>query len=422
MKIKKNPVIAIIGLGYTGLPLALQFGKFYKTIGFDILKNKVNKLNACIDETKESNPSDIKKFLKKNIFTADEQNISHANIFVVAVPTPVTYDKKPDLKMLKNASKIVGKYIRKGSIVIYESTVYPGCTEDVCVKILKGESKLKFNKDFFCGYSPERINPGDKKRKIQDIVKITSGSSIESANYIDNLYQKIIKAGTFKVKNIKTAEAAKVIENIQRDLNIALINEFSIIFRKMKINTKDVIEAAATKWNFSKFMPGLVGGHCISVDPYYLTFIAKKNNINPKVILAGRKTNDQMPNYIAQEIFKKINLKKINKCLLLGVSFKEDCPDIRNSKVFDLIKSLNKKNILIDIYDPIVDKSEVYTKHKIKLLDNIQTKIKYEFILIAVKHKKFKNFEGKLIKKLKPNGFIFDIKSTFKKKQFVEQL
>lgn len=424
MILKKKPTIAIIGLGYTGLPLALQFGNYFRVIGFDINHYKVAKLNKFTDKTKEVNAQQIKIFLKKNIFTNDENNLLKADIFIVAVPTPVTKNNIPDLSLLKNASSTVGNFIKKGSIVIYESTVYPGCTEDVCVKILEKKSKLKFNKDFFCGYSPERINPGDKNNKIENIVKVTSGSNELAADYIDSLYKRIIKAGTYKAKNIKIAEAAKVIENIQRDLNIAMVNELSIIFRKMKIDTSDVLDAAATKWNFAKYSPGLVGGHCISVDPYYLTYISKKNNINPKVILAGRKINDEMPSYIAREIKKRIITKKKDKkkCLILGLSFKENCTDIRNSKVFDLIKELKKLNIKVNAYDPVVDSKEILRTYNFYPLNKINQKEKYDIIILAVKHEVFRSMEKSIKNKLKKDGFVFDIKSFFKKKKYIERL
>ena len=415
-------VVGIVGLGYTGLPLALQFGKFFKTIGYDINQKKVNDLNRSIDTTNETSIKDIKYFLKKNKITNYENELSKVNVFIIAVPTPVSKKKIPDLTLLKNASFIVGKYLKKNSVVIYESTVYPGCTEDVCVKILEKQSNLRLNKDFYCGYSPERINPGDKLKKIENIVKITSGSSLRSANFIDKIYKKIIKAGTYKAKNIKTAEAAKVIENIQRDLNIALVNELSIIFRKMKINTSDVLNAAATKWNFAKYTPGLVGGHCISVDPYYLTFISKKNNINPKVILAGRKINDDMPRYIVGEIMKKFKKKNKKKCLILGLSFKENCPDIRNSKVFDIIYALKKLKFKVHGYDPIVDSKEVKETYKFDKLSKINKKEKYDLIILAVKHQVFKKMEKSIKLQLKHDGLIFDIKSLFKKKKYIESL
>ncbi|MBD1154567.1 nucleotide sugar dehydrogenase [Pelagibacterales bacterium SAG-MED21] len=419
---KKKIVIGVVGLGYTGLPLALQFGKYFKTIGFDINKKKVDDLNHFIDSTNETNPSQIKKFLNKNFFTYNESNLKNVNVFIVAVPTPVTKKKLPDLTFLKNASNIIGNYIKKNSIVVYESTVYPGCTEDVCIKILEEKSNLRINKDFYCGYSPERINPGDKKRKIENIIKITSGSNKRSASFIDSLYKKIIKAGTFQAKDIKTAEAAKVIENIQRDLNIAFVNELSMIFRKLKISTTEVLEAASTKWNFSKYTPGLVGGHCISVDPYYLTYIAKKNKINPKVILAGRKINDSMPYYVVNEIKKKIKNNYKKNCLILGLSFKENCPDIRNSKVFELINEFKKLKIEVSGYDPIVDYKEVENKYNFRPLKKIRTGKKYDFVILAVKHSIFKKMENSISKKLKKGGFVFDIKSYFKKKEYIDTL
>ena len=422
MKYKKNPTIAIIGLGYTGLPLAINFSKFFNVVGFDNDSYKINNLNKFKDKTGETNINEIKTFLSKNIFTSDLNKIKNVDIYIVAVPTPIDRNNKPDLNILKTASKIVAESIKKGSIVIFESTVYPGCTEDVCIKILEKYSGFELNKDFFCGYSPERINPGDKNKKLKDIVKITSGSNRASADYIDKIYKKIIDAGTFKVSSIKVAEASKVIENIQRDLNIALVNELSTIFRKLKLDTNEIINAASTKWNFSKFTPGLVGGHCISVDPYYLTYIAKKNKINPKVILAGRKINDYMPSYIVKEIKKKIKGKDKKKCLILGLSFKENCPDIRNSKVFDIINEFKKTNIKVSAFDPIVDHLEVENKFNFIPLKKIEKSMKFDFIILAVKHTIFKKMEKSIKQKLKKDGFIFDIKSFFKKTNYIDRL
>ena len=337
--------IAIIGLGYIGLPLAIEFSKFHKVIGFDINKKRINELKKGVDKTNEII---IKKEIFKKInFTDNVQLLKNSNVFIITVPTPVKKNKTPDLSYLKNASQIVGRFLKKSSIVIYESTVFPGCTEEFCNPILEKTSGLKLNKDFFLGYSPERINPGVNIHKLPNIVKIVSGSNKYALNLIKKLYSKIIKAGIHVTDKIKTAEAAKVIENIQRDINIALINECSVIFKKLNLDTSKILKAAETKWNFIPFKPGLVGGHCIGVDPYYLTYKAKETNYDPKVILAGRKVNDNMSNYIAKNVHKTLNVgvKRYQKkrVLILGLSFKENCVDTRNSKVFDIINYLQKK-------------------------------------------------------------------------------
>ncbi len=417
--------IAIIGLGYIGLPLAIEFSKFYKVIGFDINKKRIKELKEGIDKTNEIV---IKKSTFKKInFTNNIQLLKDSNIFIITVPTPVKKNKMPDLSHLKHASKIVGQCLKKSSIVIYESTVYPGCTEEFCGPILEKTSKLRVNKDFFLGYSPERINPGNNIQKLPNIVKIVSGSNKYSLDLIKKLYRKIIKAGIHVADTIKTAEAAKVIENIQRDINIALINECSVIFKKLNLDTSKVLKAAETKWNFIPFKPGLVGGHCIGVDPYYLTYKAKETNYNPKVILAGRKVNDNMSSYISKKILKTLKERPKNnqkkRVLVLGLSFKENCVDTRNSKVFDIINSLQKKNILTHVYDPIIDRSNLNKKYKAKLLNNLNKRNFYDIIILAVPHKIFIAMGIKKIKKLgRSNSKVFDLKSVFPKKETYWQI
>jgi UDP-N-acetyl-D-glucosamine/UDP-N-acetyl-D-galactosamine dehydrogenase len=405
--------ITIVGLGYTGLPLLIEFyKKKYLVSGFDKDFEKIKRLKLGIDYTKEVNKKDL-SILKKINFVDNINDIISTDIFIIAVPTPVLKNNKPDLKYLIDATKTVSKVLKPHNIVIYESTVYPGCTEEICVPILEKYSKLKYNKDFFCGYSPERINPGDKKRGITNVVKVTSGSNILSSKKIDNLYKSIVKAGTHLAPNIKTAEAAKVIENIQRDINIAFINELAMLFGKLKINTSDVLKAANTKWNFHNYKPGLVGGHCISVDPYYLTYKAKQVNFNPRIILSGRKINNSVSKYISESIKKKLT-KKNNNILVLGFAFKENCPDFRNTKVVDLVNYL--KNNTIDIYDPIINISEVKKYHKFKFLKKIDKNKKYDAIIVAVSHDSFKNYLiTRINKNLNKNGFIYDIKSLIKK-------
>ncbi len=397
--------VAVIGMGYVGLPLLKQFLKYgYKVVGFDKNKMKISKLK--------------KEYRSKNLrFSSNNLDLFKSNFFVVCVPTPINKNKKPDLSFLKNASLIVGKNLKKGDIVVYESTVFPGCTEEYCIPILEKSSKLKFNKDFFCGYSPERINPEDKKYTIDKIIKVTSGSNKFSSNIIDKIYKSIIPAGTYKTKTIREAEAAKVIENIQRDLNIALINELSIIFDKMNLNIFEILKAASTKWNFIKFKPGLVGGHCIGVDPYYLTYKAQQLNYNPKVILSGREINDNMSKEIANKVIKHLNKNFIRiykkKILILGFSFKENSRDIRNTKVIDLYNYLKKKKYSIDIYDPIVDKIDVQKKYKVNLKNRIDNK-GYHAIIVAVPHDKIKKqLNKKIIKNIsEKNSIIIDLKNS----------
>ncbi len=412
----KNLKLAIIGLGYVGLPLALEFAKKRKLIGFDINKKRIQELNAGVDKNLEFNKNKLEK-LKKIKFTYKEKDLKNANFFIITVPTPIDKYKKPDLSPLIKASKIVGNVIKEGDIIVYESTVYPGCVEEICTPILEKFSFLKFNKDFFCGYSPERINPGDKKRNITNIKKITSGSTPEIAELVDKLYKEIIKVGTYKASSIKVAEAAKVIENTQRDLNIALVNELSILFNKMNIDTSEVLDAAASKWNFLPFKPGLVGGHCIGVDPYYLTFKAKSLGHNPKIILAGREINDNMGKYVASELIKKMKKKDIkikgSQILIMGLTFKENWPDTRNSGVLNVITKLKEFECKLYLMDPYADIKNISKEKNIYQHSSMSKNI-YDAVLIAVGHDEFKNMGLTSIKKLcKINHVIFDLKNLF---------
>jgi len=413
----KNIKIAIIGLGYVGLPLAVEFGKVFKTIGFDIKKPRINELLAGKDLTLEVMPHELSES-KKLYYTSDIKDIKDCNIFIITVPTPIDEFKKPDLNPLMNASETIGRLLKKEDIVIYESTVYPGATEEVCVPLLERNSGLSFNKDFFCGYSPERINPGDKNRRITTIKKITSGSTKETADKVDELYNIIINAGTHKVSSIKIAEAAKVIENTQRDVNIALINELSIIFNKLDIDTEEVLEAAGTKWNFLPFRPGLVGGHCIGVDPYYLTYKAIEVGYVPEMIIAGRNLNDNMASYIITQvnnllIKKNIELVDVN-ILIMGLTFKENCPDLRNSRVADLVTGFQDLNYKIDVYDPWVDKIQSNDEYGIALIDE-PIHGKYDAIILAVAHDQFKRMALSQIKEFgKENHVLYDVKYVLK--------
>ena len=412
----KDIKLGIIGLGYVGLPLTLEFAKKRKVLGFDINEERINQLNSGIDKNLEFNKDEIKSSSDIK-FTSNKKDLKNANCFIVTVPTPINELKEPDLKPLIQASEMIGGIIKMGNIVIYESTVFPGCIEEVCVPILEKFSNLKFNKDFFCGYSPERINPGDKNHTISKIKKITSGSTSQISEIVDGLYKEIISVGTHKVSCIKVAEAAKVIENTQRDLNIALINELSIIFNKLNIDTKEVLDAAESKWNFLPFKPGLVGGHCIGVDPYYLTHKAKSIGYEAKIILAGRDINDNMGAYVASELIKKMNKKKIHiknsKILIMGLTFKEDCADIRNSGVKSVIDKLKNYHCHLDLYDPWVDNEEakkLFDISPIKVLKNNT----YDGIILAVKHKKFKDMGyDKILNLCKKNYIIYDLKFLF---------
>lgn len=410
-----NKSIAIIGLGYVGLPLAVEFGKRRKVVGFDVDLMRVAELQVGNDRTLECSLRQIKS--AKNItFSNKVEDIKDCKIFIVTVPTPVDRANRPDLSPLVKASETVGKVLKYGDIVVYESTVYPGATEEVCVPVLEKNSGLKFNVDFFCGYSPERINPGDKLNTLTKIKKITSGSTALVANEIDRLYKEIITAGTHKASSIRVAEAAKVIENTQRDLNIALMNELSLIFHKLGIDTLEVLEAAGTKWNFLPFRPGLVGGHCIGVDPYYLTHKSQELGYHPEVILAGRRINDSMATHVANETVRLMLRKGFpvfgNKVLILGLAFKENCPDIRNSKVVDIVIALKEYGVEVDIYDPWINSSDALKEYGLECLSKLPKTRKYSSIVIAVGHQQFVTMGENGIKALAKSGaVIYDVKS-----------
>jgi UDP-N-acetyl-D-galactosamine dehydrogenase len=421
MKIESRDLkLAVVGLGYVGLPLAVEFAKKRIVIGFDLKKKRVNELNSGIDRNLELKKKNLNK-IKKIKFTSNINDLKLVNCYIICVPTPINKFKKPDLKPIARASEIIGKIIKKGDLIIYESTVYPGCTEEVCVPILEKFSNLKLNKDFFCGYSPERINPGDKQNTISTIKKVTSGSTPEIADVVDDLYSQIIKAGTFKASSIRVAEAAKVIENTQRDLNIAFINELSILFKKMNLDTQEILDAAGTKWNFLPFKPGLVGGHCIGVDPYYLTYKANMIGYKPRIILAGRNINDNMGKYVVSQFIiemkkKSIQIKKA-KILIMGLTFKENCLDIRNSGSQTIVNELNKLGCDLDLYDPVANKMDIKKTYGVlpitKLIKNT-----YDGIIIAVAHDYFKNMEFETIRRLcKKNYTIYDLKYIFNSNQ-----
>jgi len=408
-----NKKIAIVGLGYVGLPLAVEFGKIRPVVGFDINESRIRDLVNGFDSTLETTSQELKDAIFLN-FTSDLERIRESQIFIVTVPTPIDRHKKPDLTPLQNSSKALGNILKKGDIVIYESTVYPGATEEVCVPILEKQSGLTFNKDFYCGYSPERINPGDKEHRVTSIKKVTSGSNTKIACEVDDLYKEIITAGTHKASSIKVAEAAKVIENTQRDLNIALINELTLIFNKLHIDTESVLEAAGTKWNFLPFRPGLVGGHCIGVDPYYLTHKALEVGYNPEIILAGRRLNDSMGSYVAEQVSKLMTRKRINvvdaNILIMGLAFKENCPDLRNTRVIDLVKEFKGFNCHVEVYDPWVDKDESNKEYGINLI-KYPVNGKYDAIILAVAHDEFKALSVKQIRAFgKKNHILYDIK------------
>jgi len=405
--------LAIIGLGYVGLPLAVEFSKKYNVIGFDINQKRVVDLNKGDDHTQEVNKADLQNSLKNGlVFTTEIKDLENCNTYIVTVPTPIDSFKLPDLSFLRNASEMIGSIMKSGDLVIYESTVYPGCTEEECVPVLEQNSGLKFNQDFFVGYSPERINPGDKIRTLPQIKKVTSGSTPDVANRVDDLYRSIISAGTHKAPSIKVAEASKAIENAQRDVNISFVNELALIFDRLGIDTNDVIEAAGTKWNFLKYKPGLVGGHCIGVDPYYLTYKAQSVGYHPQVILSGRRVNDNMGSFIANKAIKMMIQKDIpvksSKALILGVTFKENCPDIRNTKVVDIYTELNSYGLQVDIYDPWADIEEVKKEYNIDCKNSLNSS-KYGLIILAVAHNEFLHMDLKSI--LEDKGIIFDSKS-----------
>lgn len=402
--------IAVIGQGYVGLPLAIEFGKKYPTLGFDINTIRIDDLKKGIDHTNEATTEQLIS-AKQLTFSADINDIKECNIYIVTVPTPVDEFKTPDLNLLRGASKMIGDILKKGDTVIYESTVYPGCTEEVCVPLLEQTSGLIFNTDFYCGYSPERIVPGDKLNTLTTIKKVTSGSTSETANFVDNLYSSIITAGTFKAASMKVAEASKAIENAQRDVNISFVNELSLIFDRVGIDTQDVLDAAGTKWNFLKYKPGLVGGHCISVDPYYLAYKAENLGYHPEVILSGRRVNDNMSTFVANKMIKMLIKagKQImgSKILILGVTFKENCPDIRNTKVVDVQNELNEFGLEVDVYDYEADPAEVKKEYGIHLINKITEK--YDGILLAVSHNKFSMINIESLKK-DSNSVVYDLK------------
>ena len=413
--------VGIIGLGYVGLPLAVEFGKVLDVVGFDINKSRIEELKKGYDRTREVESEELKssRGLRYSFGIEDLKEVTH---YIVTVPTPIDEFKSPDLRPLQGASKTVGQVLKKGDIVIYESTVYPGCTEEICVPILEQVSGLIFNKDFFCGYSPERINPGDKQHRVTTIKKVTSGSTPETAEKVDQLYKKIIIAGTHKASSLKVAEAAKVIENSQRDLNIAFVNELALIFERIGIDTHEVLEAAGTKWNFLPFKPGLVGGHCIGVDPYYLTHKAESLGYHPEVILSGRRINDNMGIYVANSVIKLMAQHElpINKAdiLILGITFKENCPDIRNSRVIDVIRELQSFGTNIDIYDPEADAQEVKHEYDLTLIDTLQKK--YHAIILAVGHQVFNTLDWKSIKFDK--SVVYDVKGILERDKITARL
>ncbi len=412
--------IAVIGLGYVGLPLATAFGAQFKTIGFDINQHRIQELNNGFDRTKEVSKEELASATKLSL-SHDKEVLRQANFFIVTVPTPIDDSKRPDLSPLEKASSLLGEIIKPGDIIVYESTVFPGATEEVCCPILEAKSGLKHGQDFYLGYSPERINPGDKQHRVSDIIKVTSGCCESSAKVVDAIYRQIITAGTHKASSIKVAEAAKVIENTQRDLNIALINELSMIFAKLKIDTQEVLEAAGTKWNFLPFKPGLVGGHCIGVDPYYLTHKAQTIGYHPEIILAGRRINDNMAIYVAEQVIKLMTKRQIHvfesKILVLGLAFKENCPDIRNTKVVDMVEELKSYHAHVDIYDPCIDPLEAEHEYGYSVLtqwQELQASAKaksYDGIILAVAHNEFMEKSAEEFKALQStNGVIFDIK------------
>lgn len=410
--------IGIIGLGYVGLPLSIAFSKKYEVIGIDNDRKRIKQLTNFIDHTNEVKKEDLRNSIKRNLklsFSYDDAK--DCNIYIITVPTPITKNKKPDLSFLLSATKSVGKLIKQNDIVIYESTVYPGCTEEVCVPVLEKTSGLKYNKHFSCGYSPERINPGDKINKINTIVKVTSGSSKKTASIVNDLYLTIVDAGTHLASSIKIAEASKAIENAQRDLNISFVNELAIIFDKMNIDTTEVLEAASTKWNFLNFKPGLVGGHCISVDPYYLTYASESLGYSPEVILSGRRVNDQMGDFVAKKLvrlMRRAGIKiKDSKVLILGITYKEDCPDTRNTKIPEVHKKLKSLGVDVSVYDPNASSDAVYKQFNIRMIDKLK---KYDGVILAVSHSQFRKLDIDSLKKHK-DSIIFDIKSFLKKQK-----
>ncbi|MEI6708277.1 MAG: Vi polysaccharide biosynthesis UDP-N-acetylglucosamine C-6 dehydrogenase TviB [Methylococcales bacterium] len=412
----KNTRIAIVGLGYVGLPLAVEFGKKYPTTGFDINHKRVQELQSGQDFTLEVSSEELASAQQLR-YSTDVSDIAECNVYIVTVPTPIDKHKQPDLTPLIKASELIGSVLKPNDVVVYESTVYPGATEEVCVPLLEKHSGLTFNRDFYAGYSPERINPGDKEHRVTNILKVTSGSTAEAADYIDQLYKSIISAGTHKASSIKVAEAAKVIENTQRDVNIALINELAILFNRLGIDTEEVLLAAGTKWNFLPFRPGLVGGHCIGVDPYYLTHKAQAVGYHPEVILSGRRINDGMGKYVVAQLIKSLLKKRIHiqhaDILIMGLTFKENCPDLRNTRVIDIVKELQDYEVNTHIYDPWVNPKEAQHEYGIELITQLESE-KYDAIILAVAHDQFKKMSIEQIKQYgKANSVIYDLKYLF---------
>jgi UDP-N-acetyl-D-galactosamine dehydrogenase len=410
--------IGIVGLGYVGLPLAVEFGRRFETYGLDVNPKRVEELKRGFDRSREVEAEELKR-AEALKFTTDPKDLRDCNVFIVTVPTPIDRNKRPDLKPLTSATRTVGKLLKPGDVVVYESTVYPGATEEVCVPLLEEESGLKFNRDFFAGYSPERINPGDKQHRLTTIVKVTSGSTPEVAEFVDQLYRSIIPAGTHKASSIKVAEAAKVIENTQRDVNIALINELAVLFHKLGLDTLEVLAAAGSKWNFLPFRPGLVGGHCIGVDPYYLTHKAQEIGHHPEIILAGRRINDAMGEYVVARVVKLMNQRRIHVCqaevLILGLTFKENCPDIRNTRVIDMIREFETYSAKVEVYDPWAYPDEARKELGINLLDELKPG-KYDAIIIATAHDQFREMGAEKIRALgKPHAVLFDVKGILPK-------
>ena len=420
-----NIRIAVIGLGYVGLPLMVEFAKKYPTLGFDINSERISQLRDGIDSMKDLSKNELKESVHGS-FSVDPADLKDYNVYIITVPTPVDKNNRPDLTALENTCQLVGKVLSKNDIVIYESTVFPGATEEVCVPILEEFSGFKLNESFYVGYSPERINPGDKKHRLSSVIKVTAGSNKEAAGFVDTLYQSIIKAGTHPASSIKVAEASKVIENTQRDLNIALVNELSIIFHRLGIDTEEVLEAAGTKWNFLPFRPGLVGGHCIGVDPYYLTYKSQEIGYHPEVILAGRRINDEMGKYISERVVKEITRKRIHvvdaNILIMGLTFKEDCPDIRNTRVVEMAKGLEEYQANVDIYDPWVEPKNAEQEYGLEILSNPEPK-QYDTVIIAVAHECFKEMGVQKIRGLcEKNHVIFDVKYLFPLTENLERL
>jgi len=420
----KDKKICVVGLGYVGLPLAVEFGKIIDTVGFDINKKRLEELKNGVDKTLEVEPENLKKATKLS-YTCDLEDTADCQYYIVTVPTPINEHKQPDLTPVIKGTETVAKVLKKGDIVIYESTVYPGCTEEICVPILEEMTGMKFNKDFFCAFSPERVNPGDKVHTVVTIKKVTSGSTPEIADEVDALYNRIITAGTHKAASIKVAEAAKVIENSQRDVNIAFVNELALIFERLGIDTLDVLEAAGSKWNFLPFRPGLVGGHCIGVDPYYLTHKAQAVGYNPEVILSGRRINDNMGIHVANRVIKLMIQKNIkikhSKILMLGMTFKENCPDIRNSRVIDVIDELKEFGCVVDVCDPLADPFEVMEEYNVKLTEtNKCIEYDYDAVVLSVAHEKFKDYD--FSKFFSDKTVVYDIKGFFDRNKVTGRL